>query len=247
MDDPSQEPGVAPLGSKPLLSKQQLCELESYFRESFKKPSRGAVAKLLGDPAEYDYSIVRVELHPSDRQFRALSLNWIEVAAPFLEFTQLPSSKTRGLFATDSTGSWYLNGTGKAGITRLFAAEGSIASLPASTLAAVVCDGLLSNRDCRHRLIESFADVEAIANGFPIGAYAIDQKQAAAVKPKIGPAQLESCGDSSQLRFTTLSGWMHEAAQVNAVRVVIESDFSVDWAQEILTEAIFLRTPALRY
>lgn len=221
-----------------------------YLRATFSKPPLGRLAKIFGDSPEYSYRVRGIESYSCTAAFKSVSIVWVEVEGTYLDFTLLPRSCSKGLFAVcNRTGEvWYLQQSNPLGLQKVLQAEGTIAHITANCLAQLVCDGLLSHRNNRHRLLSSFSDIVAMTTKSTLGSgYTIDDVQSKRICNVIEPAKITFEGKLPILEFFTLNGWMHKCGEVQKITLRISSDFSLLVSSQVCSTAIFSAMPQLLY
>ncbi len=222
--------------------------LEDFLRAQFPERMRGWFARWLLPPRSYD--VGRLEPFEDGGFFRASCLFWAFAADDLLEGTVLPSGGTCGLFALGGGGLRYLHHHPEH-LQRLLGEEARpLEQCPPLVLARLTVEALARRGNMSHDVLESaryLAEYQGELGGFG-GEYRLDPKAWERVKDRIDAPTLAGDGRTGwELRFTTLSGWMHEKQRLVAHRVRFDAAYRVEHQMTLLSKRVFSALPALRY
>ncbi len=217
--------------------------IQSYLRDHFKKPRIGVIARIIGEPREYDYRIIETEKHSEQEYFSESRLIWVSVADSYLDQVRLPVPRSWGLFALSSHECFHLSSVAPENFSRLLGRESDISVIPVKSLVVLFIDAVLSSKEMQHTLLIS---IESIY-----------EELSAKEEPTLNVEEFKKIENSFQqisrteedgrtiVQFTVIGRGFSDSI-VQVVRLEINRNRMVTYRTQLLTQSLFRNCHARR-
>jgi len=194
--------------------------------------------------------ISSVEPFPSGGFFSRHRLLRVFSPGDALETATLPNGGSFGFFAFDGKTLRCLNRNARE-LEKVFRIEGrSIRDGDPDALAKVIGESLGRRGNAGHHLIR-LDDLEQMETGGWLhygGRYCVDTAEFDRIKDRMHTAKIENSeAEGWVVRFSTLSGWMHNLQRVIVWRLRFWPNFEFTCEQDVLTERFFAEVPNFSY
>lgn len=214
--------------------------IESYLRKTFHKPERGLLARLCGEEREYSYEIREMKSHVASRELVNSDLTWVAVNDSYLDRVRLPLSRPGaicrylyGMFSFKSQESRELYGSATKG--------GYNDAIPASALAELFNDAVLSTKSEVHEVLTEFSGEKCESSG-----YIFDAKKRRECQQLFFTPQKTKYDDRLEIEFFSFVGAPFRNYSLAYTRLTIGHDLHFHFELTVSVADVFSRVPLLR-
>lgn len=215
--------------------------IESYLRKTFHKPERGLLARLCGEEREYSYEIREMKSHVASRELVNSDLTWVAVNDSYLDRVRLPLSRSWGLFAVTSTECFHLSHRNPENFTEVLRREATIDAIPASALAELFNDAVLSTKSEVHEVLTEFSGEKCESSG-----YIFDAKKRRECQQLFFTPQKTKYDDRLEIEFFSFVGAPFRNYSLAYTRLTIGHDLHFHFELTVSVADVFSRVPLLR-